>query len=156
MRASRPKELLADERPDVLICGASFAGLAVARELAGSGADVLVLDRAEIGEHATSACAAPTVWLEALDLTAAIRQEIPSMRFTTPHGSVRYRLPWSWSAFDYRSLCRLLWEQATARFELALVKGRIGRSRPHRPGRRAPAARRRRARLASRSRVAAR
>ena len=23
------------------------------------------------------------------------------MRFTTPHGSVRYRLPWSWSAFDY-------------------------------------------------------
>ena len=27
---------------DVLICGASFAGLAVARELAGAGADVLV------------------------------------------------------------------------------------------------------------------
>ena len=32
-------------RADVLICGASFAGLAVARELAGSGADVLVVDR---------------------------------------------------------------------------------------------------------------
>ena len=31
-----------DERADVLICGASFAGLAVARELAGCGADVLV------------------------------------------------------------------------------------------------------------------
>ena len=29
------------ERADVLVCGASFAGLAVARELAGSGADVL-------------------------------------------------------------------------------------------------------------------
>ena len=46
-------------RADVLICGASFAGLAVARELAGSGADVLLVDRYEIGERATSACAAP-------------------------------------------------------------------------------------------------
>ncbi len=46
-------------RADVLICGASFAGLAVARELAGSGADVLVVDRYEIGERQTSACAAP-------------------------------------------------------------------------------------------------
>jgi len=34
---------------DVLVCGASFAGLAVARELAGAGADVLVVDRYEIG-----------------------------------------------------------------------------------------------------------
>jgi menaquinone-9 beta-reductase len=115
---------LAGERPDVLVCGASFAGLAVARELAGSGADVLVLDRAEIGANPTSACAAPTGWLEALGLAAAIRQELPCMRFTTPHGSVRYRLPWSWAAFDYETLCRLLWEQADARFELALVKGR--------------------------------
>ena len=50
-------------RADVLICGASFGGLAVARELAGSGADVLVVDRYEIGERQTSACAAPTPWL---------------------------------------------------------------------------------------------
>jgi len=36
---------------DVLICGASFAGLMVARQLAGSGADVLLIDRYEIGER---------------------------------------------------------------------------------------------------------
>ena len=36
---------------DVLICGASFAGLAVARELSGTGARVLMLDRYEIGER---------------------------------------------------------------------------------------------------------
>jgi menaquinone-9 beta-reductase len=36
---------LEGERADVLVCGASFAGLAVARELAGSGADVLLVDR---------------------------------------------------------------------------------------------------------------
>ena len=102
---------LADTSADVLVCGASFAGLAVARELAGSGADVLLVDRYEIGERATSACAAPLPWLEAMGLTGAIRQEMPCMGFHTPHGSVRYRLPWSWAAFDYRELCRLLFEQ---------------------------------------------
>src|SRR6201987_3935736 len=59
---------------DVLICGASFAGLAVARELAGSGASVLMIDRYEIGERQTSACAAPTPWLTNLGLEGAIRQ----------------------------------------------------------------------------------
>ncbi|HYB25006.1 MAG TPA: NAD(P)/FAD-dependent oxidoreductase [Solirubrobacteraceae bacterium] len=110
---------------DVLICGASFAGLAVARELAGCGASVLLIDRYELGERATSACAAPTPWLQALGLSDAIRQEIPHMRFTTPHGSVRYRLPWSWSAFDYRHLCHLLYEQSGSRFQTATVKGRL-------------------------------
>ena len=113
-------------RADVLICGASFAGLSVARELAGSGADVLLVDRYEIGERATSACAAPRPWLEAMGVAGAIRQELPCMGFHTPHGSVRYRLPWSWAAFDYRELCRLLREQTDARFEIATVKGRAG------------------------------
>src|SRR3712207_486082 len=112
---------------DVLICGASFAGLAVARELAGSGADVLVLDRYAVGERATSACAAPTPWLEAMGVAGAIRQELPCMRFTTPHGSVRYRLPWSWSAFDYRRLCELLDDQNDARFDTAKVERRTER-----------------------------
>jgi flavin-dependent dehydrogenase len=111
---------------DVLVCGGSFAGLAVARELAGFGADVLVVDRYEIGERATSACAAPRPWLEALGLAGAIRQELPCMSFHTPHGSVRYRLPWSWAAFDYRELCGLLWEQCDARFEIAKITGRRG------------------------------
>ncbi len=115
-------------RADVLICGASFAGLAVARELAGSGADVLVVDRYEIGERQTSACAAPTPWLEAMGVREAIRQELPCMAFHTPHGSARFRLPWSWSAFDYRTLCRELWDQCDARFETAHVQRRVGRS----------------------------
>jgi menaquinone-9 beta-reductase len=122
-------------RADVLVCGASFAGLTIARELAGSGADVLVLDRYEIGERATSACAAPTPWLEAMGLAASIRQEIPCMAFHTPHGSFRYRLPWSWSAFDYRELCRTLWAgSGEARFETATVRGRASNERPHARG----------------------
>jgi menaquinone-9 beta-reductase len=117
---------------DVLICGASFAGLAVARELAGSGAHVLVIDRYEIGERPTSACATPTPWLAAMGVAEASSQEIPYMGFTTPHGSVRYRLPWSWSSFDYRRLCELLYEQSDARFETAKVEGRLGKGYPDR------------------------
>ena len=61
-------QLGARGRCDVLICGASFAGLAAARALAASGADVLVVDRYEIGERATSACAVPEPWIRALGL----------------------------------------------------------------------------------------
>jgi flavin-dependent dehydrogenase len=127
LRGAERKALPEDaRRADVLVCGASFAGLAVARELAGSGADVLVVDRYEIGERQTSACAAPTPWLHAMGVRDAIRQELPCMAFHTPHGSARFRLPWSWSSFDYRTLCHELWDQADARFEVCKVERRAG------------------------------
>jgi flavin-dependent dehydrogenase len=111
---------------DVLICGASFAGLAVARELAGVGARVLMVDRYEIGERQTSACAAPTGWLTALGLEDSIRQTFPDLVIHTPHATRRYRLPWSFSTFDYRELCRLLDDQNDVQFETAKVDGRSG------------------------------
>lgn len=111
-------------RHDVLICGASFAGLAVARELAGSGADVVVLDRYEIGERQTSACGIPTDWLRATGLMEAERQRFDSLLMHTPHGSRRYRLPWTFSTFDYRELCELMWRDCDASFETAKVNGR--------------------------------
>ena len=121
-----------DGRRDVLICGASFAGLAVARELAGSGADVLVLDRYEIGERQTSACGIPTDWLRATGLMDAELQRFGELVIHTPHGTARYELPWTFSTFDYRRICELLWRDCDARFETAKVNGRA-----HRPGRRA-------------------
>ena len=109
---------------DVLICGASFAGLTVARELAGSGADVLIVDRYEIGERQTSACGIPTEWLERLGLMAAERQRFDTLVMHTPHGTSRYRLPWTFSTFDYREICELLWADCDATFETAKVHGR--------------------------------
>jgi flavin-dependent dehydrogenase len=112
---------------DVLICGASFAGLAVARELTGSGAEVLVIDRYEIGERQTSACAIPTSWLEALDVMGAHQQRFDELVIHTPHASTRYRLPWSFSTFDYRALCGELADQGSGfEFETATVEGRTG------------------------------
>jgi flavin-dependent dehydrogenase len=109
---------------DVLICGASFAGLAVARELAGSGADVLIVDRYEIGERQTSACGIPTEWLRRLGLMDCERQRFDTLVMHTPHGEARYRLPWTFSTFDYRELCQLLWRDCDAAFETAKVNGR--------------------------------
>jgi flavin-dependent dehydrogenase len=112
---------------DVLVCGASFAGLAVAAELAGSGARVLVLDRYEIGERQTSACGIPTQWLAAMDLGASELQRFDELVVHTPRRTARWQLPWSFSTFDYRELCALLWERAgEAEFETATVTGRSG------------------------------
>jgi flavin-dependent dehydrogenase len=114
---------------DVLICGASFAGLAVARELAGSGARVLLLDRYELGERQTSACAMPTVWLQALDLMGSLRQSFDELIVRTPFRNSCWSLPWSFSTFDYRELCALLWSQtdhSEVELETATVTGRDG------------------------------
>jgi flavin-dependent dehydrogenase len=114
------------QESDILICGASFAGLAVARQLAGSGARVLLLDRYEIGERQTSACAAPTEWLDAMGVGAAIRQTFGELVVHTPHVTTRMQLPFTFSTFDYGELCAALFEQTDAEFETAKVDGRDG------------------------------
>jgi menaquinone-9 beta-reductase len=118
-----------DRDCDVLICGASFAGLAVARELAGSGADVLVVDRYEIGERQTSACGIPTRWLEELELTDALQQTFGELVVHTPHVTARFGLPYTFSTFDYRTLCGALAAQGGGfAFETAAVKSRSGQA----------------------------
>jgi flavin-dependent dehydrogenase len=113
---------------DVLVCGASFAGLAVARELAGSGARVLMIDRYEVGERQTSACGIPTSWLEAMGLMGSHRQTFGELVVHTPHATARFDLPWTFSTFDYRELCGVLFEQSDCGFETATVNGRTGQT----------------------------
>jgi flavin-dependent dehydrogenase len=115
-----------DRDCDVLICGASFAGLAVARELAAAGAEVLAVDRYEIGERQTSACGIPTDWLYALDLQESLQQTFGQLVIHTPHLTARFDLPWTFSTFDYRTLCELLADQGSFEFETAKVDGRTG------------------------------
>src|SRR3954447_24373187 len=113
---------------DVLVCGASFAGLALARELRSTRTRVLVLDRYEIGERQTSPCAAPTSWLQTLGWEDSIRQTFGSLLVHTPDVTARWPLPFTFSTFDYRTLCGLLWEQRgpECSFETATVSGRTG------------------------------
>ncbi len=113
---------------DVLVCGASFAGLTVARELARHRARprILMVDRYEVGERQTSACAAPTEWLEHLGLAASIQQTFGDLVVHARDRTFRWELPFTFSTFDYRRLCALLLDGCDARFETAKVDGRTG------------------------------
>jgi flavin-dependent dehydrogenase len=111
---------------DVLICGASFAGLTIARELAGAGASVLVVDRYEVGERQTSACGIPTEWLKAMGLMGSHRQTFGRLVIHTPFGTSVLELPWTFSTFDYPTLCDLLASQSDHQFRTAKVNGRTG------------------------------
>ncbi len=111
-------------RYDVVICGASFAGLTAARELTGSGARALVLDRYEIGERSTSACGIPTDWLRALGLMEVELQRFGELVVHTPGGTTVLDLPYTFSTFNYDELCELLWRDCDADFEIATVAGR--------------------------------
>ena len=71
---------------------------------------MLIVDRYEIGERQTSACGIPTEWLRATGLMEAERQRFDDAASSTrPTATARYELPWTFSTFDYRELCELLW-----------------------------------------------
>jgi flavin-dependent dehydrogenase len=108
---------------DVLICGASFAGLTLARELEGTGAHVMLVDRYEVGERSTSACATPTEWLDLLGLRSSIRQTFDELVVHTSRSTAHWPLPFTYSTFDYRELCAALRSGAgSSEFETATVE----------------------------------
>ena len=59
-----------------------------------------------------------------------MQQTFGELVIHTPHTTVGYRLPWTFSTFDYRTLCGLLADQTGARstFETAKVDGRTGKT----------------------------
>ena len=153
-RGAERTRFASDAATDVLICGASFAGLAVARELRARGARVLVLDRYEIGERQTSACAAPTEWLLNLGLDDSIRQTFGSLLVHTPSGD--RPLAAAVDVLDLRlpDAVRAAVGPERRRRVRDRQGGRAHRQRrPHRPRRRARARDRGRARLAAGARA---
>ena len=65
-----------------------------------------------------------------------MRQEFDELVVHTPHRTSRWSLPWSFSTFDYRELCALMWDQAAdenLEFETATVTGRRGQTVIDRP-----------------------
>ena len=59
-----------------------------------------------------------------------MRQTFDTLVVHTPHTTVDFRLPWTFSTFDYRELCGLLFEQCDALFETAKINGRATSSAP--------------------------
>lgn len=102
------------ETYDVVIAGASFAGLLAAREAARLGASVLVIDAQAIGSGQTSACATTLGALQALGMTRTVQQVHREMIIHLEPASGRrndpltFRLPYPFATFDYGQLCRNL------------------------------------------------
>lgn len=102
---------------DVVIAGASFAGLAVALQLQGR---VLLLDARPIGEGQTSACGTTLGALRALDALHTVQQVHHQLVLHLapargPARLVRYPLPYAFCTFDYRALCQTLADRAAKR-----------------------------------------
>ena len=113
----------------MLVCGASFAGLAVARELAGARTG---------GAGGSGAGAGPLRHRREADLRLrcpdrmaggaraepSVRQTFSELVIHTPRARRATALPFSFSTFDYPQLCSLLDDQNDAEFETATVQGR--------------------------------
>jgi flavin-dependent dehydrogenase len=109
--------------PDVVIAGASFAGLAAARAL---GSRAVLVDPDAVGDGQTSACGAPVRVIEALDAAASIQEIHHDLVIHTPGREVRWRLPEPFCTFDYRACCRAAFETSGAGFIRAAAHGHRG------------------------------
>jgi menaquinone-9 beta-reductase len=99
---------------DVIIAGASFAGLAVAAQLRGK--RVLLLDRKPVGTKSTSACAVPLQTVQSLGLEQAVRQIHREVTVHTLHTSMTFPLAGAACIVDYRTLCEALSARGDADF----------------------------------------
>ena len=109
---------------DVIIAGASFAGLAVAQRL--EGRRVVLLDRAPLGHGVTSACGAPVSIVHAVGAEGSILQVHDRLILHTSAGEAVWPLPEPFCTFDYRRFCELAWARARVEFIQATVAGRSG------------------------------
>jgi len=106
---------------DAIVVGASFAGLAVARQLRGR---VLLLDRNEVGAVQTSACGTPLWVTQALGVASSVLQVHDRLTVRTGTHSITYDLSAvPFCTFDYGLFCRGLLTQCTARFLRTPVTG---------------------------------
>lgn len=89
---------------DVIIAGASFAGLAVASELKG---DILLLNKKEIGTEQTSACGTFYNVIEELNCKDSILQTFDRLVFNCP-AKEEVKLIEPLCTIDYEKFCQTM------------------------------------------------
>ncbi len=109
---------------DVLVAGASFAGLALVQRVRGR---VLLVDRHPVGACQTSACGAPVSLLRAVGAEEAIQQVHREIVVHTPRTTIRWPLSEEpFCTFDYRLFCELVLRRTRVEFVQASVQGMEG------------------------------
>ncbi len=88
---------------DVIVAGASFAGLAVATNLKGK---VLLIDRKSVGSVPISACVTLLPLLEKNNLENSILQVVSEVEFITAYDSINYQTLIPFATFDYKTFCQ--------------------------------------------------
>jgi flavin-dependent dehydrogenase len=109
---------------DVIIVGASFAGLAVANQLRDY--RVLLIDHKPVGVGQTSACGTILQVLRYWQLMDSLFQTHDRFILHTPRRELQVRSPYLWCTFDYQQLCRTLFARSGAEFVQARAQGYDG------------------------------
>lgn len=111
---------------DVIIVGASFAGLAVATQLRGY--RTLLVDRKRPGTGQTSACGTILQVLRYWGLLDSLKQTHDQIKLHTSQGDYTFPSPYLWCTFDYQQFCETLLERSKAEYLQATVQGADGNS----------------------------
>lgn len=108
------------EEFDVIIVGASFAGLAVASKLQGN---TLIIDRKEIGTNVTSACGTIVKFLESIGCESSILQTFGTAALHTENKEHHLPLADEFCTIDYWKFCNEYFKQSNAEFRKENVIG---------------------------------
>lgn len=108
---------------DVIIAGASFAGLAVAQQIKGK---VLLIDRVQVGKGQTSACVTLRPVVEQAGAADAILQEFTEAILHIPARTLSFKIDPPFCAFDYERFCQSMLKRTRADTLIATVKGLDG------------------------------
>ncbi|MFQ6058536.1 MAG: NAD(P)/FAD-dependent oxidoreductase [Anaerolineae bacterium] len=108
-------------RYEVIVAGASFAGLSVAAQLRSR--RVLLLDRKPIGTGQTSACATPLATTRAVGAEDAILEVHPALVLHAAGREISFRLEDPYVTFDYRTFCRAMLTHTDAEVLIARATG---------------------------------
>lgn len=108
---------LGSRQYDVVVVGASFSGLAVARQLRGH--RVLLVDQRPVGTHQTSTCAMPLSLVALLGVESAVQERHDVLTLHTGGKNVRFKLHEPYVTFDYYAFCQAMLAQTDADVWLA-------------------------------------
>jgi flavin-dependent dehydrogenase len=105
---------------DFVVAGGSFAGLVTATALRGR---VALVEKGEVGEGQTSACGTTLDLVQKLKLEESVEEVHEDGVLHTRHHTVRFKLPYAFCTFDYRTFCRLLLDRFEGDLVTAAVTG---------------------------------